>query len=180
MVQSPVGSLLSPGSWYAQDLVSDFQEWSLCFPYSGGGPVVKSRWPSKSDSLGIPNLFARSWGWEAWDAWGSEPSQQWRNFFGIIVLQFVGRPASRRGIWLYLVCTPPTIPLWLLFYLWTHDIFFGGFQCPPVSSCPTANCYFGLLTGGDEHMSIYSAILNQSPVCITDLFFLMLSFKSAF
>ena len=26
--------------------------------------------------------------------WGSEPSQQWENFFGIIVLQFVGHPSS--------------------------------------------------------------------------------------
>ena len=26
--------------------------------------------------------------------WGSEPSQQWENFFGIIILQFVGHPLS--------------------------------------------------------------------------------------
>ena len=29
---------------------------------------------------------------------GSEPSQQWENFFGIIVLQFMGHPPSRYGI----------------------------------------------------------------------------------
>ena len=30
--------------------------------------------------------------------WGSEPSQQWENFCGIIVLQFVGHPPGRYGI----------------------------------------------------------------------------------
>ena len=36
------------------------------FPQSGGSPVIKSHWPSKSDSLGIPSPFVRSPGWEAW------------------------------------------------------------------------------------------------------------------
>ena len=31
---------------------------SLCFPQSCGSSVIKSRWPSKSDSLGIPSPFA--------------------------------------------------------------------------------------------------------------------------
>ena len=30
---------------------------------------------------------------------GSEPSQEWENFFGIIVLQFVGPLPSRKEIW---------------------------------------------------------------------------------
>ena len=33
------------------------QDWSLCFPQSCGSLVIKSRWPSRSDSLGIPSPF---------------------------------------------------------------------------------------------------------------------------
>ena len=42
------------------------QDWSLCFPQSCGSLVIKSRWPSRSDSLGIPSPFVGSPGWEAW------------------------------------------------------------------------------------------------------------------
>ena len=34
--------------------------------------------------------------------WGSEPSQQWENFFSIIVLQFVGHPTGGYGMLLCL------------------------------------------------------------------------------
>ena len=34
-------------------------------PKSCGSPVIKSHWPSKSDSLGIPSPFVRPPGWEA-------------------------------------------------------------------------------------------------------------------
>ena len=37
-----------------------------CFPQSYGSSVIKSHWPSKSDSLGIPSPLARSPGWGAW------------------------------------------------------------------------------------------------------------------
>ena len=40
--------------------------------------------------------------------------------------------------------------------------FIGGFQCPPVDGCSTASCNFGVLTGGDECASFYSAILLLS------------------
>ena len=43
------------------------QDWSLCFPQSCESIIIKSHWPSKSDSLGIPSPFVRSPGWEAWD-----------------------------------------------------------------------------------------------------------------
>ena len=33
------------------------QDWSLCFPQSCGSLVIKSCWPSRSDSLGIPSPF---------------------------------------------------------------------------------------------------------------------------
>ena len=39
--------------------------------------------------------------------------------------------------------------------------FFGGFQNSPINGCSTASCNFVALTGGDEHTSFFSAILNQ-------------------
>ena len=50
--------------------------------------------------------------------WGSEPSLQWVNFCGIIVLQFVSHPSSSYGIWFYCDCAPPTVSLWFLLCLW--------------------------------------------------------------
>ena len=42
------------------------QEWSLHFPQSFESSTIKSRWPTKSDSLGILSPFARSPGSGAW------------------------------------------------------------------------------------------------------------------
>ena len=55
--------------------------------------------------------------------WGSEPSLQWVDFCGIIVLQFVSHPPSGHEIWFYCDCTPPTISLWILLCLWMWGIF---------------------------------------------------------
>ena len=44
------------------------------------------------------------------------------------------------------------------------SFFFGGFQCLPDVVCSIASCNFGALTGGDERMFFYSAILNQKPL----------------
>ena len=35
-------------------------DWSLCFPRFSGRPIVKSCWPSRPDSLGIPSSFVGS------------------------------------------------------------------------------------------------------------------------
>ena len=42
------------------------QDWSLCFPQSRGSLIIKSTWPSRSDSPGIPSPFVGSPGWGAW------------------------------------------------------------------------------------------------------------------
>ena len=42
------------------------QDWSLCFPQSCGSPIVKSYWPARSSSLGIPSPFVGSPGREVW------------------------------------------------------------------------------------------------------------------
>ena len=58
------------------------------FPQSCGSSVIKSHWPSKSNSLGLLSPFARSPRLENL-FWALELSQQCENFFGIIVFQFV-------------------------------------------------------------------------------------------
>ena len=97
LAQPPVGSLLlSAGSRCGQDFVCALQDWSVCFPQSCGSLTIKSRWPSGSDSLGfpVPLLGPRAGS----PMWGSELSQQWENFFGIIVFQSVGHPLSGSGM----------------------------------------------------------------------------------
>ena len=65
LVQLPVGSLLlSLGSWY--DCVCALQASSLCLTRFCGSPAVKSCWPLRSDSLGIPSSITRHPGWESW------------------------------------------------------------------------------------------------------------------
>ena len=64
---------------------------------------------------------------------------------------------------------PPSISLQLL-CLWSGVSFFGGLQHPPFNSCSTTSCNLGALAGGDEHVSFYSTLLNQSNV-----YFLMVS-----
>ena len=56
--------------------------------------------------------------------WGSEPSQQWENFFDTLILQFVGHSPGGSEIWFYGECVPPIISLKLLLCLWTGGIFF--------------------------------------------------------
>ena len=58
--------------------------------------------------------------------WGSEPSLQWVDFCGIIVLQ-LDSPTQRLWDLIFHDCTPPTISLQLLLCLWMWGIFFGEF-----------------------------------------------------
>ena len=92
----------------------------------------------------------------------SEPSLQWVDFCGIIVLQFVSHPPSVYGILFYCDFSPPTVSLQLFLFLWMWGIFFGEFQCLPFNDCSAVSCDSGALTRGSEHRSFYSAILNQS------------------
>ena len=65
LAQPPVRSpLLSAGALCGQDL-SVPSKTGVCFPPSCGRPAVKSRWPSGSDSLGVPSPLVGSPGWEA-------------------------------------------------------------------------------------------------------------------
>ena len=57
--------LIYSGSWCAHEFVGAFQEWSICFSQVCGSPIIKSRWLSRSDSVGIPSLSVGSPGLEA-------------------------------------------------------------------------------------------------------------------
>ena len=57
---------------------------------------------------------------------------------------------------------PPTILLGFFFALGLGVSFSGGIQHSPVDGCSAASCNFGVLTGGDERMSFYSAILLRT------------------
>ena len=76
--------LLGPGEHKALFVPS-----KSLFPRSCGMSIIKSHWPSKSNSLGILSLFAGSPSWRIccgpWKFYNG-----WENFFGVIVLQFVG------------------------------------------------------------------------------------------
>ena len=62
-------------------------------------------------------------------------------------------------------------------FLWMWGIFFGEFQCLPLDDCSAVSCDSGALTRGSEHMSFYSAILNQSYVSGTLQYSLLWSFR---
>ena len=104
--------------------------------------------------------------------WGLEPSQQCKNFLGIIVLQFVSHLPGGYRIWFYGDCVPPTIFLQLLLCPWMWGIFF--WWVPGVDYCSTASCDLGTLVE-DERTSFYSATLNQSPAYMTFCVFRIIS-----
>ena len=153
-----MGSLLL-SSWCAQNFVCALQDWSLCFPQSSGRPSSNPTHPQGQIPWGfsVPLL----------DPQAGKPDVGFRMFRTVGEL-----------LWYYCssVCGSPIQWVWDLILLWLYPLllshcsfffvfgcgisFFGGFQYPPVNGCSTASCNFGVLTGGDEHMSFYSAILN--------------------
>ena len=96
--------LLPPRPWYTQDFCVSSKN-GICFLLSCGTPTVKSCWPSKSDSLGIPRppLLDPQLASLMWD---SEPLRHWEKFSGIIVLLSVGHQPREHGIWFYWDCAP--------------------------------------------------------------------------
>ena len=131
------------------------------FPQSSGKAIIKSRWPSRPDSLGIPSPFVRSPGWEA-----SCRVQKLHNsartslallFSSLWITHLVGL-----GFSFYCDRSPPRLAVTSSLSLDVGCLFFGGFQHPPVDGCSTAHCNFGALTEGGEHTSFYSTILNRN------------------
>ena len=81
-----------------------------------GSSIIKSRWPSKSDSLGIPSSFVRSPGCEAWGGAQNFPYSGRTSLALLFSSLYVAHPASMGFDFSF--CAPPTI-LWLL-GLWTN------------------------------------------------------------
>ena len=98
--------LLSLGSWYMENFVYAFQEWSLCFPQSCRNPIIKSCCLQSQVLWGFPVPLP--------DLLAGKPDARLRiitkvkreNFFDIIVLQIVGGLAGRYRILFYHDCTP--------------------------------------------------------------------------
>ena len=144
-----------------ENFVYAFQEWRLCFPQSCRNPIIKSCCLQSQVLWGFPVPLP--------DLLAGKPDARLRiitkvkreNFFDIIVLQIVGGLAGRYRILFYHDCTP-SYYLIVASCLWTWSIFFWdmGFQHHPVNGCSTAHYNFGALSGRDECMFFYSAILN--------------------
>ena len=98
---------------------------------------------------------------------------QWESFFGIIIVllfwYYSMWVTHLTGMGFYLIVIVPLLySCCIYFFVFEWQVsFYGGFQSP-VDSCSTVSCDFGSLKGGDEHMSFYSTILNQKPVCCFD------------
>ena len=96
---------------------------SLCHPvlwksYNQIPLALKVRFPRDSQTLcQIPRLRSLTR--------GSEPSQQWENFFASIVLQFVACPPARYGIWSYLIA--PLLSSHCCFFVFRCAVFFFWF-----------------------------------------------------
>ena len=106
----------SPGSWCAHYFVYPLRVESLFPPVLSKScnqiPLDFSVWFSGNSSshCQTPRLGSLTW--------GSEPSLQWVDFCGIIVLQFMSHPPSSYWIWFCCDCAPPTVSLQLLLCLW--------------------------------------------------------------
>ena len=157
----PWGCKESDTSW---QLNHPLQEWSLFPPVLWKScnqiPLaLKVRFPGDSQSLfWTPRLGSLTW--------GSEPSQQWESFCGLVVLQFLCCPPGGYGIWFYCDCSPSPVWCGFSFVFGRGVYFFGGFLHCPVHGYSAASWDFGVLSGGDECTSFHSAILNQSSLLL--------------
>ena len=93
--------ILSSEIWWIQCFVCALQDWRLYLPKSCGSLVIKSHWPSRSDSLGNSSPFV---GFQA-----EKPAVGFRIFTTVEVL-----------IWYYCspIFQPPTKWVWDLILSW--------------------------------------------------------------
>ena len=117
--------LTAPSLWVLSRFCLCAPRLESLFPLVLWNPIIKSCWSFRSYTLywgdyqslcQIHRLGSLTC--------SSEHLQQWDNFFSIIALQFEGHPPCGYGIWSYHDCAPPTILLWLLYFLWMQGKFF--------------------------------------------------------
>ena len=125
-----------------------------------GSLVVKSLWPSRSDSLGIPRHFVRSQ--------AGKPGVGFRTLTRVGNLLWyycssICHPPGGRGIWLLWFCPSYYLTVAPSLSLDVGCLFLvgSGVLLLVVVRCSTASCDFGALAGGGMCASFYSAILNQ-------------------
>ena len=143
-----------------QNFVCVLQNCSLCFPQSSERPIIKSCWPSRPDSLGIPSPFVISPDWEAWCRIQNLHNNARTSLVLLSSSLWITHPPDMGFDFIVIV---PLLPsLCSFFFVFGHGVsFFGGFRHPPVNGC----CNFGALTG-DECTSFYSTILNLIPLLV--------------
>ena len=126
------------------------QDWSICFSQSRESPVIISHWPSRPDSLGIPNPFVGCPGWEAWCVVQNLHntgrtslvllfSSLWVTHLAGMGFDFIVLHPS------YHLVTASSLSLDMRYLFF----FFGGFQHPPVGGFSTVCWNFGVLAGDE-------------------------------
>ena len=138
----------------------------VCFFQSSESPVIKARWPSRSDSLGIPSLTVRSQGWEYWhgvqNLHNSGRTSLVLLFSSLWVTHLEGMVCD------FIVIVPLLLSCCGFFFDFGCGVsYFSRFQPPPVDGCSTTSCDFGTLTGGDVHMSFTLPSWPRSPLQYT-------------
>ena len=109
------------------------------FPQSCGSSVIKSHWPSKLNSLGVSQSICQIPGLGN-SLWALEVLQQCKNFFGIIILQFVDHLLGGSMVGLMLTFSKRTYA--------THHTFQ---VCCSQSSSPCSKSLLTCASAGDAH-----------------------------
>ena len=132
LVQSPVGHCsfaLGLGTCMILFVPS---KTGVCFPQPCGSPIIESRWPSRSDSLGTPSSLC----WIRRLMWGSEPSLQWRTSLILLFSSLWAAHLVVMGFDFITVATllPSHCGFFIVFGCWI-----SGWWVLPVDSCSTAS-----------------------------------------
>lgn len=170
--------------------------WGHCsFPLGLGTCKILSV-PSETESLFPPVLWSSiikpltfqvrfprdsscpSVGSPGWEVWRGVQNLHHSGRTSGIVLQSVGHPPGRYGIWFYHDCAPNAIAAVSSLSLGVGYLL-CGFQHPPVDGCSTVSCDFGALAEKSP-MPFYSIILNQKPPITSLLSYLLYILYLAF
>ena len=102
----------------------------VCFSPSCGRLLIKSCWPSRSDSLGMASSFVRSPGWEAWH--GVQNLHSSRRTALILLFSSLCTHLTDLGFD-FIMIVLLLLSCWSFFFVTGCGVpFFGGFQHPPV------------------------------------------------